>query len=201
MWAFRLGDSTILSVPREHLSTIQNNAQSFSGRTIFESSALVEVTRPLQVERVIGPCFVGYLDGPALAIHKGDQVKSIDDPMSDPRVAQLRNNCGDDWETGGIELDSGSPVFGYFLDGALSAAASYEVWGGIIAHLCVVTAPNGRRKGFGKAVAAAATADAITRGLIPQWRTLESNIPSLRIANALGFDEFASHYAVRFAHA
>jgi hypothetical protein len=34
--------------------------------------------------------------------------------------------------------------------------------------------------------------------LLPQWRTLESNAASLRVASTLGFTQVASHYAIRF---
>jgi predicted GNAT family acetyltransferase len=66
-----------------------------------------------------------------------------------------------------------------------------------IAHIAVVTHPSHRGRGYGKAAVAHLAARAIAEGLLPQYRTLDSNQPSLRIAEALGFQRYATSVAVR----
>jgi GNAT superfamily N-acetyltransferase len=196
MWAFRLGDSCILSVPPEQVEAIKIKAAGASPQSIYDPASLVRIAEPSKVATVIGPCYVGYVETSTFQVDLSRPVRAIDDPAADTRIAELKIACGADWEIGGIELSQ--PIFGSFDEGTLVAAASYEVWGGIIAHLCVVTAPGHRGRGFGKAASAAATSDAFKRGLIPQWRTLQSNDASLALARSLGFEQLASHYALRF---
>jgi len=45
--------------------------------------------------------------------------------------------------------------------------------------------------------AAAATAHAIDAAYVAQWQTLESNVPSIAIARALGFQPYCRTIAVR----
>ncbi|MEU8103248.1 GNAT family N-acetyltransferase [Nonomuraea muscovyensis] len=50
------------------------------------------------------------------------------------------------------------------------ATAGYRLWPGSAAHLSVLTALRRRGHGLARAVASAAVADALTHGLLPQWR-------------------------------
>lgn len=84
-----------------------------------------------------------------------------------------------------------------FAGETLAALATYEVWGGRLAHIGVVTHPVHRGRGHGRSAVAHLARMALAAGLIPQYRALESNIPSIRIAEALGFRCFATSVAVR----
>jgi predicted GNAT family acetyltransferase len=90
-------------------------------------------------------------------------------------------------------------VAGVFADGVLAAAAGYEVWGETIAHIAVVTHPAFRGRGLGAAAVSRIAAEAVERGLLAQYRTLEANAPSLAIADRLGFQPYARSLAVRLA--
>jgi GNAT superfamily N-acetyltransferase len=100
-----------------------------------------------------------------------------------------------EWDDSGI--DASQPIAGWFVGDELVAAAGYEVWGGWIAHVGVVTAPSHRGLGYGRDVVARVANHAIARGLVAQYQTLGENAPSMRVAAALGFCPYAEFtYAV-----
>jgi predicted GNAT family acetyltransferase len=79
----------------------------------------------------------------------------------------------------------------------LVAVAGYTVWGDVIAHVAVITHPQYRRPGYGRTVVSRLTEEVLRRRLVPQYRTLEANQPSIAIAHALGFAHYATTVAVR----
>jgi predicted GNAT family acetyltransferase len=86
---------------------------------------------------------------------------------------------------------------GVFMGEQLVAIAGYEAWGGGIAHISVVTHPDFRSQGFGRSAVAHLGERTIRAGLLPQYRTLESNQASIRLAESLGFQRYATSMAVR----
>ena len=101
-----------------------------------------------------------------------------------------------EWERSGSRLGE-QPVVGAFNDGRLVAVAGYQIWDGGIAHISVIAHPQYRSCGYGKAVVSELTEEAINRGLVPQYRTLEANKFSVAIANRLGFTRYATTVAAR----
>jgi predicted GNAT family acetyltransferase len=79
----------------------------------------------------------------------------------------------------------------------VAALAGYEVWGSTIAHISVITHPDFRSRGFGRSAVAHLAGRAMAAGLLPQYRTLQSNRASIRVAEALGFHFYATSTAVR----
>jgi GNAT superfamily N-acetyltransferase len=143
---------------------------------------------------VLGPAYLGYTTD----IHGDDSMaRSLSDEDA-AAVESLREACGEEeWDHGGSSLDD--PCSGVFCDGQLATLAGYETWGGAIAHLCIVTHPGYRGRGFGKNAVAHLARRAQAGGLLPQYRTLDANTPSIRIAEALGFHRYATSMAVRLA--
>jgi predicted GNAT family acetyltransferase len=142
---------------------------------------------------VIGPAFIGYADSVAAA-PQAARLLNADDTTA---VAALRAACRElEWEHGGSEVGQ-HPAFGVFVDDQLAAFAGYEIWGGTIAHISVISHPGHRGRGFGSAAVAQLTAHALAAGLLPQYRTRDSNQPSMRIAERLGFKRYATSLAMR----
>jgi ribosomal protein S18 acetylase RimI-like enzyme len=81
--------------------------------------------------------------------------------------------------------------------GQLAAVCGYEHWPARIAHLCVATAPQYRRRGAGRKVSEAAIASAVAEGLLPQWRARPE--ASKMLARSLGFEELGLQMSVRLA--
>ena len=142
--------------------------------------------------RVIGPAYIGYareigpVDGGARSLEAEDAAA----------LDRLRGNCDPtEWDHGGSTIDQS--VSGVFVDGELVAAAGYEIWGRSIAHISIVTHPDFRGRGHGRAAVAHVAHRAISAGLLAQYRTLEANTPSIQIAESLEFSNYGSSVAVR----
>jgi GNAT superfamily N-acetyltransferase len=149
----------------------------------------------LPANSIVGPAYVGYLEDGKLFPYKAISARLLTD-HDQGALRRLSEKCpAIEWEHSGIELDR-PPIFGSFTGGQIVSAASFEIWGGDIAHIGVISDPAYRGRGAGKAVVSAACAEAISEGLIPQYRTLKSNAPSLGIARALGFVEYATTLSI-----
>ena len=99
------------------------------------------------------------------------------------------------WRGNGREIDMA--LFGEMASQDDCQLRSAKVWDDVIAHISVVTHPAYRGRGYGRGVVAHLAATALQAGLIPQYRTLDSNTGSIRIAEALGFERYATSVAVR----
>ena len=187
---FREGISTV-SVPPDRHEELRGLLEGLDRGCTPEqfAAALTPVAT-----RVIGPAYIGY----TTAIRAADALaRSLNDEDA-AAVESLRQACGEEeWDHGGSALDV--PCSGIFCDGQLAVLAGYETWGGTIAHLCIVTHPAFRGRGFGKSAVAHLARRALAAGLLPQYRTLDANAPSIRIAESLGFQRYATSMAVRLA--
>jgi GNAT acetyltransferase len=76
------------------------------------------------------------------------------------------------------------------------AGAGFEIWEGILAHMGVLTVPAMRRKGLASYIAAIALEEALSEGLVPQWRADVGNLAARRTAETLGFIECGSQTSV-----
>lgn len=142
---------------------------------------------------VIGPAYIGYA---AKAPSAPDFVRSLDEKDL-PLAAALRSACPEEeWDHGGSEVGT-APASGAFIGGNLVALAGYEIWEHGIAHISIVTHPEYRGRGYGRAAVAHLMGRAFAAGLIPQYRTLDANTASIRIAESLGFERYATSVAVR----
>ena len=143
---------------------------------------------------VLGPAYLGY----ATEVRGDDSLARALSDEDAVAVEGLREACGEEeWDHGGSSLEV--PCSGVFCDGQLVALAGYETWGGTIAHIYIVTHPGYRGRGFGRGAVAHIARRALAHGLLAQYRTLDSNAPSIRIAEALGFQRYATSMAVRLA--
>lgn len=143
--------------------------------------------------RVIGPAFIGY------CLQEPGEVKAARTLVAEdaPLLDELENACDEtEWEHGGGPITN--PSSGVIVEGKLVALAGYETWGGTIAHISVITRADQRGRGFGRSAVAHLTRRALAEGLVPQYRTLEGNVASVRVAEELGFERYATSVAVRF---
>lgn len=67
------------------------------------------------------------------------------------------------------------------------AGAGYSISDGILADMCVLTAPAHRLRGLGSYISSIAREDAMAGGLIPQWRARLDNVGAARTAVGSGF--------------
>jgi GNAT superfamily N-acetyltransferase len=143
--------------------------------------------------RVIGPAYIGYADAVPSPAHN---VRSLTEGDASA-VGTLRSAYTDtEWEHGGSTIVEQATSC-LFIDDELVALAGYEVWKPSIAHISVITHPAHRGHGYGRSVVSHNANLALAAGLVPQYRTLESNAPSIEIANRLGFTHYATSVAIR----
>jgi len=142
------------------------------------------------VAEVLGPTFYGYADRET--VEPGDSEARVLRPPDEPAHDQFRAAITEaEWRQGAPGFDPGRTV-GVFVGERLVATAGWEVWDGLLAHLGVVTHPEYRDRGYGRAVVSLATDRALAAGLLPQYRTLDAWSGSVRLAEGLGFERFAT---------
>jgi len=186
---FRNGAATV-SIPGSFADELRPRLASLVGGCSPEGLAFALQSA---AKLTIGPAWIGYATEiappfqPVRLLNAGDQ----------DALERLQRACDPlEWEHGGSSLEQ--PCAGVFADGQLISLAGFEVWGGAIAHISVVTHPAYRNRGAGRSAVAALARRAIDAGLLPQYRTLQANAASIRVAETLGFCVYATSMAVRF---
>lgn len=150
-----------------------------------------------EVDAVVGPAALLCADaGTFRPLPPSDAVRLLTrDDL--PHAEALRRACTPtEWEHGGSAVGH-DVAAGSFAGGELAALAGFEVWGEAIAHIAIVAHPAHRGRGHAAAAVSRVAAEALERGLVAQYRTLESNAPSLAVAQRLGFQPYARSLAVR----
>lgn len=82
-------------------------------------------------------------------------------------------------------------VYGCRADGTLAAAASFLFEDELIADVGVLTHPQFRNRGYGRAAVSALCRWGLEHERVIQYCALSSNRASLRVADVLGFSEYA----------
>ncbi|MFN3651164.1 MAG: GNAT family N-acetyltransferase [Armatimonadota bacterium] len=184
----------ILSAPASRLSQVERLAARASPESLRDSTFWSDALQ-VPLARVIGPAVLGYADAEHLRELPGDA--RLLDASDFPAAQALREVCPpQEWAHGGSD-PAEVPAAGVFRGDTLAALAGYEVWGNVLAHLCVVTHPGYRGRGLGRQAVSRIALHALGLGFVPQYRTLESNRASMAIGKALGFRTWGRSIAVR----
>lgn len=148
----------------------------------------------LPVADFLGPACLAYLDPDQfLAAPSAGAIPRR--PRDHPDLRALLGEVADaDSEDSGMS-EITSEAFVVYQGDRIIAAAGWRRWPDEVAHLGVLTAPQARGRGWGRAVASAATAHALAANLLPQWRAQPE--PSRRIARALGFREMGAQISIK----
>ncbi len=191
MMVMDIPGGSVISLPHSHLEELA--PVLLAGDTPPTENA--RNFPPDQVSRVIGPAFIGYAE-----VVTGSPLHPVQllGPKEAPQIARLQEACdAGEWEQGGSSLDGADAVCGVFAGDTLASLAGYEIWDGTVAHISIVTHPEHRGMGYGRSSVAFLARHAAWKKLLPQYRTLEENVPSLAIARSLGFEHFGTSVAVR----
>jgi RimJ/RimL family protein N-acetyltransferase len=194
--AFKHQDSWVLSVPSQMLDDIKMRVEELSTETLFNLKGLSDFFGA-SVDRIIGPAWIGQIESKDFIPCHSDKVRSL--MKSDWSVFEKFLAQNDKIEIEHSSLVSGrEPTVGVFCDGNIAAAASYELLEGAVAHIGVLVSKEHRGKGFGKEAVSLITKLALESKFGIQYQTLKENKSSVSAAQALGFNEFAETFAVRF---
>ncbi|WBB51340.1 GNAT family N-acetyltransferase [Verrucosispora sp. WMMA2044] len=186
-----LGDAAICTVPTDDLVGLVTRAcRTLPVDALTDPDRLSAV---LPVAEVLGPAALAYRDDHSYRPHRLQATEQL--PVHHPDLVDFLASvpAEDAAECGLVEITSAAYVLR--AGTAIVAAAGYRHWPGRVAHLSVLTAPCRRGRGFARTVAAAATADGLAKGLLPQWRARPA--ASRRVARALGFRELGAQLSVR----
>jgi GNAT superfamily N-acetyltransferase len=185
----------VLAVPTDWYDPVASRVGHRPPAEVFDVILLGHVFGAA-VDQVIGPAWLGYADASDFrpAPTMGTRLLIDQDLAALERLAAA---CGPTaWEHSGID-PARPPVFGCFDGEVLAAVGMLERWGDRQLQVGIVTHPDYRGRGYGKAVVSAMTAHGLASGGVLQYRTLQANLPSVGIAQALGFQRFAHTLAVR----
>jgi GNAT superfamily N-acetyltransferase len=164
------------------------------GEPVFWRRALGE-----RVERIIGPTYQGFVDVAAFRPAETQGARPL--TASDlPALQRFIAACPpDDWQDSAIAPDH-APLIGLERAGELIALASAPLDGPAeqaMRSIGVVTLPAARGTGAGLAVVSALTERCLALGATLHYQTLRANLPSIAIAQRLGFGDLATSLAVR----
>ncbi len=181
----------IVSIPEGRMTACRHLAEQWSEEDVRHPERVAR-NLGLNSDALIGPAFIGYTDAALFRIVSGATARVLA-PVDAAAVQTLKHDCDPiEWDHGGCELSEDRPAIGVFEAGRLTALAGYDLWGGSIAHICIITHPTCRGRGHGRAAVSELTRLVLARGLIAQYRTLDANGPAMAIAAALGFERYAT---------
>ncbi len=195
IFLFRRQHTLIVSVPPALVGSHAMHLATLTVADLADPATLI--TRVgVPIERLVGPACIGYTDAYTFQPYPARAVRLLT-PRDAAAFHAFRTACpATEWDHGGSAFGA-EPLAGYFRADQLVALAGYELWGPAIAHIGVVTHPQHRGRGYGKAVVSFLSALVLHDQRIPQYRTLYSNTPSMQIALDLGFVAYADSVALR----
>lgn len=194
--AFRHAHACVVSVPPPMVGPLTPLADRHPPREFFDRHFLLNALRHL----------VGHLAGPATAAvaDRGDvraptpaDLTGVVRLTPAHRAAEkdLMQACDPaDWQQSSAVQTA--VTLGRFVGDELVAAAWYEVRGGKFAFPRAVVRPNARRQGHGRAVASAACAHALSRGMLLGWQALAANTGAVALGRSLGFQPYGQLFLV-----
>jgi GNAT superfamily N-acetyltransferase len=179
-------------------SSVSRVVAGRTSREVFTVPFLREVAGH-RAGLVVGPAWYGYLDPADFVADAASGVRLLTEADAVALRELAAATPGIEWEHSAVRLNRPS-VVGAFRGGTLVSVASWEIWeaGGVrIGHIGVLTHPEHRGRGHGRAVVSVITHHALRSGIVPQYRTLRTNGPALAIGRGLGYQEYAESIAVR----
>ena len=75
--------------------------------------------------------------------------------------------------------------------------AQFRSWSDRAGDPCVLTHPDFREQGHGAAVVSRVAEAGFGAGILPIYQTLRSNTGAVAIARKLGYEDYASNWAIR----
>ncbi len=191
IWILVAGGAPLISLPLDVVAPVSGIAQAWTVSDVLDVIALrakLASVCPRPITKLIGPAWLAYGSSESLDLSNAPLALPISSPEA---IERLRSACDPaEWEHGGSE-PSAAQNFGVVdSKGELLALAGYEIWNDSLAHISVITHPQHRGRGFGRAAVAHAAAHALSTGLLPQYRALAQNAASRSIAKRLGFVDY-----------
>ena len=194
VFLFNRRDACRVSAPRDLVEPLKFALQGRAATDVFRGDTFVDLLGD-RVHEVIGPNWYGYVraGGHRPAARRACRAIAADDVYA---LDVLRDACGmSDWAE--VSFDRVPALFGCFEDDRLVAASNLTAWRVGDDRIGVVTHPEFRRRGYGAAVASAATERALRTTTVAEWRARGTNTASIELALKLGFTRYGENLAIR----
>jgi len=191
-----LDGSLVVAVPSIELASLASAAVAGLPIEHMPDPSLV-ASRFEGVEATLGPAALMYADESSLCPLTGTGVDQV--TATDRRIAELVESVSVEDRREADVLRSTSRMFVAMHGDEIVSVCGYRVWVGALAHLSVLTRPDVRNRGLAKSVGAAAAADALANGLVPQWRARPE--ASQAVGRSLGFEALGAQLSLRITAA
>lgn len=188
-----LGGSAIVTAPSDEAAAAVRTA--FAGLSVDAMVDADAVAAALPIAAMLGPAWLSYLSPADFRPVVASALVLDQLPADHPGLRELEQTAGTE-DAGEASIEEiTSPVFAVRVECAVTSAAGYVAWPSRTAHVSILTAPEWRGKGLGRAAASGAVAHALAEELLPQWRARPA--ASRRVAAALGFRELGAQLSFR----
>jgi len=199
--AFALATETacVVTVPDDWYAPAEAALGHLGAAEAFDPTRLAGLFGPA-AQRMVGPAWQGDVDagGFAPADPRGTRPLSNTDRAA---LDALAAACPPgEWEASSIDPER-PPVFGRLVGGALVAAGTLAPWRERFWNVGIVTHPEHRGRGHGRAVVSAMTRHGLDQGWLLHYQTLLANVPSVAVARSLGYRRHARTLAIRLTPA
>lgn len=195
-WVFRKDLTWVISAPPRLVDDLRKKVKSKLTFDLQSPQGIHYLFGEI-IDHTVGPAYQGYLDPDHFHPRPSHLVREIT-AKDRPGLKELIQPCRPvEWEHSGLSIQD-KHLFGCFLDNRLVAAAGNIMWDPNTANPGVITHPDHRGKGYGTAVVSAAVQRAIKQDYLVLYQTLLTNTPAVKIAQGLGFQQYAQHVAVIF---
>lgn len=192
-WLFRRGSSVVISVLPDWVEKIETQVQRQSQNIVTDRDFIALFGE--SVEKIIGSAYQGYLEESNFRL-VASSVRLLSS-ADDNALQELAAVCEvEEWENSNIQVGQ-HPNFGIFSGNCLVAASNYQVQRDAVAMPGILTHPSHRGQGYGKAVLSAATEHGLSKGFLMLYQTLVVNGSAIAVAESLGYQQYATHLAVR----
>jgi GNAT superfamily N-acetyltransferase len=185
----------VVTVPADWYAAARAALARLRPGEAFDTQRLAAVFGPA-AERVVGPAWQAHLDTASFtpADPRGTRLLTPTDRAALATLASAGHHL--DWQHSAIDPDR-PPLFGCFAAGTLVAAGTLSPWRARFWSVGIITHPDHRRRGYGRAVVSAMSRHGLERGWLLRYQTLLANAPSVALARSLGYQEHALTIAVR----
>lgn len=191
---WRRGETCVIRIPNSLLDYVRDAVHHECVDTVF-SPRYAQTLFGDMVGEVIGPAWLGYADAGDFQPADLHHVRDLEAGDRGELNALAEENATE-WQAGGIGTND-DPLVGAFEGDILVSVGSAAPSSASILNVGIVTRRQRRGRGYGTSVASRLTRCGLDRGAVMQYRTLESNKPSMAIAHRLGYREYGSTMAVR----
>jgi RimJ/RimL family protein N-acetyltransferase len=209
-------DAAVVSVPRSLVQSTRDRVRHVAPSDLLDPARIHHVVDQ-PISHCVGPLYEGYADAegfvakPSRAVITLDRshlqavqaftaaCERVDSEVTSVWRDVLRRfvtaSSPTDFEHSGLARGD-SPLFARVDESGVLALAHYSMWAVDAASIGVLTHPEHRRRGHGKAVVGAAMSDAFSQGFLVLYRTLLANRASVALAESLGCRDYARFLAV-----